>query len=593
MKNLAPILCSLAVATAGMACAADNEIQALIDGAVASGAAEVVIPAGEYRITAKPKASHIVLKDIRNFTVKADGVRLICGRAARALDLANCENVKVQGLAIDYFPLLNTQGVVESVDPKAKSFVAKIADGYPNGSEFGYQVQTFDPVTRRLKVDSLQMNKATAEMIDARHIRITTDSGAAINALAVGDLVAMDREAEGPSHAVSVKDCAKVTLEDVTIHAAPSFGILESGGEGANTYRRVRITPGPTPEGAKEARLRSICDDGIHCSTSRVGPTIEDCLIERHGDDGIAIHGSYHLVLGQRGKSVDLALKRDVDFQVGDTFRFHHRDGSPAGEAKVVSIGRVNDRLDDATKEKVKELTWVLVTPNFQKKEVTIELDKEVAAESGARASSKDRMGNGFIVRGNTVREHRARGILIKASNGVIENNTVSYNTHAAIVLAPEFTWMESDFSSNVKIIGNKINGTGSEPANAARSQAGAISVVGEGWDRALAPAGSHENILIENNEITGCRGPGIIVTSTRGLTIIGNRIVSPVPALGITGEDHGIPPGVLVWIENSENVKLGDNRVENFNKPESEWLRLGRNVLHVTNEAAKAVSNP
>jgi len=557
------VLSSLAVLSAllipGLSAWAAEDIRGLLDQAVATGQKTVVIPAGEYRLSPPGrKGPHLSLKRVNGLTIEAKGVKIICERAMSALEIVDCKDLTIRGLTIDYDPLLNTQGVVESVDLNANTFTVKIDEGYPCGSVFGSQIQFFDPATHLLKKDAYQLNNAESEELPDRRLLVKTTNHGALKAITAGDLAALDRRPEGPSHAIQMKGDEHVVLEDVTICASPSFGVLESQGAGGNEYRRVQITPGLKPAGATTERLRSIADDGIHSIGMKKGPLIESCLIERNGDDGIAIHGSYQLVLGATGKTVKLSPGRDLNWAVGDKVTFYNPDATVAGEAHVVTIG-VQQKANADELTQIKATTWALVTPNYQNV-VDVELDAEIPLTAGIRAVSRDRCGSGFVIRNTTVRNHRARGILIKASDGLIENNTIDNSSIAGIVLSPEFNWMEADFSSNVKIVGNTVRHTGLDPANASRSQAGAISVSAEGFDKKIAPIGSHKNIVIDNNTIEDCRGAGLVVTSADHVQIEGNRFTNIETSR--TGSDHGMPAGAIIWIDNAENVAMGNNLV-------------------------------
>ena len=86
-----------------------------------------------------------------------------------------------------------------------------------------------------------------------------------------------------------------------------------------------------------------------------------------------------------------------------------------------------------------------------------------------------------------------------------------------AVLISPEAWWLESGCSDNVKVMNNKIISNG---------HAQAISVTGFGFVGGIPPAGLHKNIVIKNNELTDCYAPCIYIASTKGGTIIGNRII-------------------------------------------------------------------
>ena len=146
-----------------------------------------------------------------------------------------------------------------------------------------------------------------------------------------------------------------------------------------------------------------------------------------------------------------------------------------------------------------------------------ITLDREVDLPMGSAICSTSRTGNGFVVRGCDFGFNRSRGILVKASDGVIEGNTLVGNVMAAIMVAPEWWWLESGSSNNVRIINNTIRDCGDV----------AIAIYAFGGAPAVAPAGAHNNITVSGNSMTGCPLPNILVTSTRGLDLGRNTSLS------------------------------------------------------------------
>ena len=85
-----------------------------------------------------------------------------------------------------------------------------------------------------------------------------------------GDMVSLSTGQEaGAPHAVSIDQCERILFENVTIHSAPGMGLLEADGEGASTFRKCRIVPGPKPAGATEERLFSTSWDAFQSKTTR------------------------------------------------------------------------------------------------------------------------------------------------------------------------------------------------------------------------------------------------------------------------------------------------------------------------------------
>lgn len=78
------------------------------------------------------------------------------------------------------------------------------------------------------------------------------------------------------------------------------FGFYEETGT-RNTYINNRVVPYPGAVGsggAREAPLQSALADGFHAGSGFQGPTLIGNTFLNMGDDGIAIHGHFYLVVG-------------------------------------------------------------------------------------------------------------------------------------------------------------------------------------------------------------------------------------------------------------------------------------------------------
>lgn len=147
---------------------------------------------------------------------------------------------------------------------------------------------------------------------------------------------------------------------------------------------------------------------------------------------------------------------------------------------------------------------------------------------------STDRIGAGFRIINNKIGHVPGRGILVKSSDGKIQNNEITYTGAGAIIIAPEFNWMEAGLSRNLEISGNYIE-TCMFRQNLKRSQAAAISVVLEASNGDLAPAGGFRNIVIHRNTIKNCPKPCVFLNAIDGGYFYKNTIE---PATWI--RDHG-----------------------------------------------------
>jgi polygalacturonase len=195
-------------------------------------------------------------------------------------------------------------------------------------------------------------------------------------------------------------------------------------------------------------------------------------------------------------------------------------------------------------------------------------------------ASNPAALGSGFVVRNNTIRHHRARGILIKADDGLIEGNTIDGSTIAGIVLAPELFWREACYSRNVTIRNNTIRRCGTATAGPWTSQAGALSVTAE-----VQPGSKpgHRNIVIENNRFIENDGVNLLLQAVDGVRVKGNRFERADQAATRRGSNHRIDPSALIWLSGCANVRFEDNRVSEPGSALSRLIGLGPETTHVS----------
>jgi hypothetical protein len=140
----------------------------------------------------------------------------------------------------------------------------------------------------------------------------------------------------------------------------------------------------------------------------------------------------------------------------------------------------------------------------------TLTLDRDISLQPGSAVCCPLRLGHGFAVKDCDFGDNRSRGVLIKASKGEVSGNRITNSRMAAVLVSPEFWWMEAGMSSDVVIRDNFIKGSLQTP----------IQIHARGGNRRILPAGALRNISILNNRIEDCAWPLIHVTSTSGLTI-------------------------------------------------------------------------
>ncbi|MEK6795056.1 MAG: right-handed parallel beta-helix repeat-containing protein [Spirochaetota bacterium] len=569
------------------------DIETAVYEAYNAGKKEVTIPPGVYRISPPSSHSsiHLYLTNMSDFTVNAPDVTMLCTETCPSIRLDNCSNVLIRGITVDYDPLPFTQGTVLSIGTNDRDIEIALHDGYPLPPEGDQGLYIYDRITRHWKKNMYTSGTSAKLTVIGRTVRGTTDGVNARLGIETGDLVVIKRKIRSP-HVTFLSRSFFCTFDGVTLHTGPTFAVLDVNG-GGNRYLGMRITPGPVPPGATEARLKANTADGIHVISSMPGPHIENCLIEGHSDDGIAIHGHYALVLRDSGTRITVMPKNDVlPFTTNSIVRFTRTaDGSVFAQATVAGI-TPSAAADRPGYEAVKGSLSIenKGIRDSMKTYYEIDLDTAVNAAPGDGIDCPAKNGDGFIVRGNTIRNHRARGLLIKASDGIIENNIIDGSSIAGIVVAPELIfWLEAGNSWNLTIRSNVIRNSGYERSSTGSSQAGMISVIANGASGYAAPA-AQRNIEIADNIVERCCGVNLLITAASNVTVRNNTFKDTHGVESRTGESRGVDTKAVVWLDRVRDVRFSNNKVERMGPFGGTFIGASDDIAGVTGAPVKSV---
>ncbi|GHC01546.1 right-handed parallel beta-helix repeat-containing protein [Cerasicoccus arenae] len=512
----------------------------------------------------------LLLEDLTDVTINAHGVSLIATNPkASALVIKNCRNLTIRGLTIDYDPLPFTQGSITAVNSVNRTADVTIHTGYPDltADYLVKRMNLFEETDHRWKVGAPDYYLEDFEALDERHGRVHfRSSDAGFNHVEVGDRVAFNiRSVAG----VMIKDRTEgLVLEDCTLHASPGVGILVRFAEDAGIYERLRVVPGPIPDGATEARLLSTSADGFNAAYTRIGPIISGCEFAYMGDDGVNLHGVVLPVLEWEDSRTCLSMRPyggqvfDQVLRPGDEARFILEPNFQLVETAVIeSIEQVAGSVED----------WFSVAheiwPSFQTftnatffrirfEEPVLNVPAEGAfCEFFASAAS------GYVIENSYFHDHRARGLRLMAGNGVVENNRFERLKGVAISAGPEFAyWKEAGWVHDLTIKNNEISnvGQGADVFSVNSYTLGAISLYAR-----VIPDGEqtqyfkgNENILIEGNVIQKCAIDAISIVASKDVIIRDNNI-SDVNSIdsSTAGSSYGLGFGQPIAVIQSDAI--------------------------------------
>ena len=121
--------------------------------------------------------------------------------------------------------------------------------------------------------------------------------------------------------------------------------------------------------------------------------------------------------------------------------------------------------------------------------------------------------------------------------------NRIVKSRMAAVLISPEFYWMEAGSSSDVIVKDNFIEGCLQTP----------IQILANGGTFKTLPVGTHRNISILGNRMIDCSWPLIRATSTSGLIIKDNEFSEAPPVWQLASSSDGSP--VAIKLEQCEDV--------------------------------------
>lgn len=502
----------------------DFDLQGFIDQKISAGEANIVIPPGRYRVSANGTNHHLRFYELNNITIVADNVEMICTETVQAIQITNCTNFKLQGITVDYDPLPFTQGKIVQMSSDKRTLTVDMIEGYSTTLD-GDKVEIFDDITGELVTSTYYGVTYTIDVQTRRAVLTKSSNSSVENSHEeVGDIVVIGSKGTRKiPHAVVPTGCANLVLENVTLYSGPTFGFFETNCSGSK-YIDCKVIRRPLASDLKHRgvkRMRSNNADGFHSKFATVGPSYVRCISRYNGDDGIAINGHYHVITSSDGNKLSVAGKggNTPDLAVGDSVELVSYTGERMQNAKIVTI-EVGPALSAEEKQFLQNQTFYASAADTYKAPNVyyVTIDRSIDLPLGSLIASANRIGNGFEVRDCIMGPNRSRGILVKASNGIITGNTLTDNWGQAIKLAPEYVWLEAGSGSNVIISNNVIT----------NCHDAAIAIYANGGNGAVAPVGAHDNIQITGNSISGSSNPAIAVTSTSKLTLNDNTIESP-----------------------------------------------------------------
>ncbi|MGJ8680543.1 right-handed parallel beta-helix repeat-containing protein [Paraglaciecola sp.] len=340
-----------------------------------------------------------------------------------------------------------------------------------------------------------------------------------------------------------VSDSQDVLFDNITIHHAGGMGMLAQRSHNV-TMQNSAVTP-------SEGRYVSTTADATHFVNCTGKIQLLNNLFENQKDDATNIHGIYVQVDKiYDDKTMDVRLQHPQQYgfdfiEAGDSLELVHAPSmNTYSTAKVASSQRISA-----------EITRVVFAEKFDGR----------LQEGDSIAEVRDYAE--VLIKGNTIRNNRARGMLLNSRGKTIVEDNYFHAPGSAILFEGDANfWYEQGGVSEAIIRNNVFDNSFYSVWGA-----GVIAVAAGIDDKYKDSARYNKNILIENNTFNVFDyAPILNLFSVEGVTFQNNKINKTSIYPERKQYQH------LFVVNHSENVKIkSNNTFTGFSKPASQLMRV------------------
>ncbi|MFH6767186.1 right-handed parallel beta-helix repeat-containing protein [Gaetbulibacter aquiaggeris] len=484
----------------------------------------------------------------RSVSIEGNGSEFIFHGQAMPFLFEDCESIKVSDLVIDWDIPFTFLGEVVAVNeeegwrdikPLKDGFSWEIRNGqleFPNIDGFSYSYPgstlAFDATEKRPVHGAWDIDSKPrwVEKLPNANLRFHERLK---HYPPIGSLLSSkgDREHDRYAPAFDFKTSSNIYLDGIVIHHALGMGFLFERSENirlinSGIYLRVGTN-----------RVISTTADATHFCNCKGSILIENCRFENMLDDGTNVHGTY-VEVDEVIDNSTLRTKLMHFEQRGFEF------AAPGDEVWFI-IQPSPQRSETAVISKVK-----FINDEF----IEISFDSQLPAglKSGDILENKT-WNPEFTMRGSTIRNHRARNVVLKTPlKTVIEDNYFSSMMSSIFFRGETFFWFESGAVNDVLIQNNTF-----EYSAYSGSEHSVLNItprLGSAFDQSIT---YDRNISFVNNTIRTFGNRIVNADRVDGLTIKNNKII----------KTYGVPelyPGTpLIELTNCQNTVIQGNSYE------------------------------
>ncbi|MEG1379254.1 MAG: right-handed parallel beta-helix repeat-containing protein [Bacteroidales bacterium] len=484
---------------------------------------EIAFTKRTYQIELKNNESLIALKGKKNIVINGNDCDFLFKTLqGRLVTLNNCSNIILKNYTIDYEFLPFSQGEVIEVNSNEGYIKVKKDQGYP---DFTTELYGKSPLKgnfqdriyailrekdrsgmhKRGSANNYGMNYVEKEKEDIFKVGFKQTK-----AVQAGDMlvVVAHKMVSGAMHLIN--DGSQITLLNIEQYAG---GVAVNGAADCLNLVGYKVIKKPGTN-----RLQTICRDAFMLGHNKVGPWLEDCVVESNGDDGVNMH--------TKGFGIG-----DIDQKQRNRIIFTERSYGNGVKTPIADIGDslvIYDMIDgiELQRVKIKSATKVdnktyqcVLNENISPK---ITFDKSDYKTRYA-VFNLTYSANRFVIKNCRFQHIRRHALfLLQASNGIVENCQFIQTT--ACVL---YTGIE-----HAKSIGYGIHNLQFRNNYLYDCYVGSESRSGYGWIVSLSNDNKYRksssthvrNMLFENNNFERVNSSVFQLSNTEQCIIRNNR---------------------------------------------------------------------
>lgn len=509
------------------------------------------------------------LNDLKDVFIDGNGAKILYDYRSSLFTLRRCECVEVRDLTFDWDwekqPLgaiaraENVEGEKNTIDfifdnPEyaREDMLYAISQSDPETGTYGAKGRYIETYEGQNPDVILSVTKVGDNTLRVVHNGMMSHFG--------GNSFILRSTAYGGSLIDIYEKCRDITLDGLKLYGGTGMGIII--GERTSHFALRNIFIGPDPEHA-DTRCTSLDADAVHISDSDGCFLIENCDFSRQGDDDVNINSGVGWIHTVEGKTITFEADGSMNADPGDTMAFRDAGFDLLDFTAVVDNA---ERLDNGIRR------------------VTFQEELPASVKEKSFVFNQDNTGGNYVIRNNYFHEHRARGLLLQTSDGLVENNVFYKTTHNAIKIIMDINgvWHEGTGADNIVVRNNKFI---------------ECSVIGT----EIIEVGTHlldksnrstafTNIRIEDNEFTDICGNVMVVNNVNNFVFSGNKITIGSAFRGNIGQGRSYFLRDCVNVDFSGNIytdssALSLKRIARSSDP-FVWMRVNAGIGRAKEDA-------